>query len=95
MAARDGSARARAADGDAALTFVDPDDGANRYDARFVPGGRTLVCVSDAGGVPNVETIDLDTRLTTPVTRVASAVFAPAPNPADTSVFFLALHARG
>ena len=84
-----------AADGDAALTIVDPDDGANRYDAAFLPGGRRIVHVSDAGGLPNVETIDLDTRLTTPVTRVASAVFAPAPNPADTSIFFLALHARG
>jgi hypothetical protein len=84
-----------AADGDAAVTFVDPDDDANRYDADYLPGGRRIVNVSDAGGVPNVETIDLDTRLPTPVTRVAGAVFAPAPNPADTSVFFLALHARG
>jgi hypothetical protein len=84
-----------AADGDVPLEFVDPDDGADRYDASFLPGGRRIVGVSSAGGVPNVETIDLDTRATTTVTRVASAVFAPAPNPADTSVFFLALHARG
>jgi Tol biopolymer transport system component len=84
-----------AADGDATLTFVDPDDGANRYDGDFVTGGRTLVCVSDAGGVPNVETIDLDSRTSTTVTRVASAVMAPAPNAADSSVFFLTLHARG
>jgi PAS domain-containing protein len=83
------------ADGDSQLTFVDPDDGANRYDAAFLPGGRAVVCVSDAGGVPNLETIDLDTRATRPLTRVTNAVFAPAPNPADGSLFFLSLHARG
>jgi hypothetical protein len=92
-----------AADGDGAMVFVDPDDGASRYHASFLPGGRSLVCVSEAGGVPNLEIIDLDgglassgsTRGTRPLTRVTGAVFAPAPNPADSSVFFLALHSRG
>jgi hypothetical protein len=83
------------ADGDTELTFVDPDDGANRYDAAFLPGGSRIVCVSDAGGVPNLEVIDLDERRAITQTRFTSAVSAPAPNPADSSVFFLALHARG
>jgi hypothetical protein len=83
------------ADGDSQLAFIDPDDGANRYDASFLPGGGTIVCVSDAGGVPNLEIIHVDTHASRPLTRVPNAVFAPAPNPADSSVFFLALHARG
>ena len=83
------------ADGDTELTFVDPDDGANRYDGSFLPGGSRVVCVSDAGGVPNLEVIDLDTRQATSQTLVTSAVFAPAPNPVDGSVVFLTLHARG
>jgi hypothetical protein len=84
-----------AADGDAELTFVDPNDDANRYDASFLPGGRRVVCVSDAGGIPNLEVIDLDRGTVSTQTRVSSEVFAPAPNPIDTTVFFLALHARG
>jgi len=88
---------------DHSMEFVDPDDGANRYHAAFLPGGRALVCVSDAGGVPNVELIELDdasngsrqAARARMLTRVTSAVFAPAPNPADGSVFFLALHSRG
>jgi hypothetical protein len=86
---------ATASDGEPELTLVDPDDGANRYDASFLKDGRKIVCVSDAGGVPNLEVIDLESGAITTETRVASAVFAPAPNPADSSVFFLALHARG
>jgi len=92
-----------AAADDHRMEFVDPDDGANRYHASFLPGGRALVCVSEVGGVPNLELIELDgapngsrpaprTRL---LTSTTSAVFAPAPNPADGSMFFLSLHSRG
>ena len=84
-----------ATDGDTEVQFVDPDDDANRYDAAFLPGGRRIVCVSDAGGVPNLEVIDLEGGGRIAQTRVTSAVSAPAPMPNDTSVLFLALHARG
>jgi hypothetical protein len=84
-----------AMDGDAELTFVDPDDGANRYDATFLPDGRRLVCVSDAGGLQNLEIVSLDGGATATLTRVTSAVFAPVPGPTDSSVYFLMLHARG
>jgi hypothetical protein len=83
------------ADGDTELTFIDPDDGANRFDGSFLPGGTRVVCVSDAGGIPNLETLDLGTGSATAQTRGTSAMSAPAPNPADSSVFFLTLHARG
>src|SRR5262249_1019608 len=48
-----------------------------------------------AGGVPNLEVIDLEGSAHATATRVTSAAFAPAPNLADSSVFFLVLHARG
>lgn len=86
---------ATATDGDTDLTFVDPDDNANRYDASFLPGGQRIVCVSDAGGVPNLEVIDIETGARLTATHVTSAASAPEPNPADSSVFFLSLHARG
>jgi hypothetical protein len=82
-------------DGDTETQFVDPDDGANRYDAAFLPGGRRVVCVSDASGIPNLEVLDLETGASVAETRVTSAAAAPAPVPGDSAVFFLALHARG
>jgi hypothetical protein len=84
-----------ATDGDTQLQFIDPDDGANRYDASFLPGGRRVVCVSDASGVPNLEAIDLETGSAVAETRLAGAASAPAAIPGDSSVLFLALHARG
>ena len=84
-----------ATDGDAELQFVDPDDDVNRYDAAFLPDGRRIVCVSGAGGVPNLEVIDLESGASVAQTRVTSAVSAPAPVPNDSAVVFLALHARG
>jgi hypothetical protein len=82
-------------DGGADVAFIDPDDGANRYDPSFLPDGRGVVFISDAGGIPNVETMSLDTRATKTLTRVVSAAFAPVASVGDTSVYFLALHARG
>jgi hypothetical protein len=86
---------ATATDGDGELAFVDPDDGANRYDAAFLPDGRRVICVSDADGVQNLEVVALDGGAPTRLTRVTSAVFAPAPSPTDSTVYFLVLHARG
>ncbi|HSU17783.1 hypothetical protein [Longimicrobium sp.] len=73
---------------------IGPDDGASRYDAAFLPGGRALVEVSERGGIANVETLDLATGETRTLTRVTGA--AAAPEPQDSGrVFYLALHARG
>ncbi len=75
--------------------FVDPDDGANRFDASFRPGGDTLVYATDRGGVIDLAQFDLATRRESALTRVTGAAVAPAVDPADGSVWFLALHARG
>ena len=82
-------------DGGSELMFVDPDDSANRYDPSFTPDGESLVYVSDEGGIPNVETMSLASRRTTTLSRTASAAFAPDVGAADSSVYFLTLHARG
>jgi hypothetical protein len=73
---------------------VGPDDGAARFDAAFLPDGRSLVVTSTRGGVHNLETLDLVTGQATPLTRVLGAAVAPAPA-ADGQVFFLSLHSRG
>jgi hypothetical protein len=77
------------------LRLVDPDDGTSRYDVAWLPGGRSLLWVSERGGIPNVETTDLDGRTPRPLTRVTGAALAPEPNPADGSIWFLSLHSRG
>lgn len=77
------------------LVYVDPDDGASRYDASFLPDGRTLVCVSESGGIPNLELLDLAGGGTRPVTRVTGAAVAPDFNRRDGSLYFLRLHSRG
>jgi len=76
--------------------FVDPDDGANRFDPDWI-GGSALVAVSDRSGVPNLERIDLGPSGPTAraLTRVTGAVIAPDVNPADSSIWFLALHSLG
>lgn len=76
-------------------SFADPDDGANRYDAAWSAAGDSLIVVSELGGVPNLESIALDTRSSRAITRVTGAAVAPDVNPADGSIWFLALHSRG
>jgi hypothetical protein len=75
--------------------FVGPDDGASRYDAAFLPGGTRLVTVSEAGGVANLEIIDLETGQARPLTRTTGAALAPEPDPTTGDVFYLSLHAGG
>jgi hypothetical protein len=81
-----------------AARFVDPDDGANRFDPSWI-GATSLVVVSDRGGTPNLERVDFDASIGSPVakmlTRVTGAAIAPEPNPADGSIWFLSLHSRG
>lgn len=76
------------------LRYVDPEDGASRFDAAFLDE-HTLVLTSTLGGIPNLERLDLRTGETRPLTRVTGAAVGPAPNRADGSVFFLSMHSRG
>jgi hypothetical protein len=74
--------------------IVDPDDGANRYEAEYLTP-TTLVAVSDASGVANLEVLDLESRRTRAITRVTGAAMAPAVHPTDGSVWFLSLYSKG
>lgn len=67
---------------------------ANEYDAAWLDD-NTLVATSDAGGVANVERIDLATGRRDPVTGVTGAAVAAEPDPADSSIWFLSLYSRG
>ncbi|HEX7241648.1 MAG TPA: hypothetical protein VF263_15320, partial [Longimicrobiaceae bacterium] len=75
--------------------YLDPEDGASRYEPAFLPGGAELVAVSERGGVANLEVLDPETGAVRPLTRVTGAAVAPAPDPATGSVYFLSLHAQG
>jgi WD40-like Beta Propeller Repeat len=70
-------------------------DTTDAYDPAFTPDGRSLVFVSEAGGVPHLALLDLDTRATRILTATVGAVSAPDCNPADSSVYFLLDHATG
>ena len=92
---REGRWRVAVLDADGgALRFVGPDDGAPRYDPAFLPGGDALVVVSERGGIPNLERIDLSSGAVRPLTRVLSAAAAPEPAP-DGAIHYLLLHAKG
>ncbi len=74
--------------------FVDPDDGANRYQPAFFRDGSALAVVSERGGIANVERLDLASGLPRSLTRVSGAAQAPEPDGRQ-GVYFLSLHARG
>jgi hypothetical protein len=78
-----------------ALEPMVPDDGASRFDAAWLPGGEALVAVSDAGGVHDIERIDLEAGTARPLTRVVGAAFSPEPDPAGRWIWFLSLASRG
>ena len=75
---------------------VDPDDGANRFDPAWL-GPRSLVVTSDRAGTANLERLDVgaSAAVARMLTRVTGAAVAPAPNGADSSIWFLALHSHG
>ena len=77
------------------VAYADPDDDANRYDATWTATGDTLIVVSERGGIPNLESISLETGRTRTLTRVTGAAVAPEVNRADGSVWFLSMHSRG
>jgi hypothetical protein len=76
---------AMAADG-SGERILGPRDGAARFDAAFLPGGRTLVLTSTRGGIPNLEILELETGQVRPLTRVLGAAAGAAPVPAPMPV---------
>ena len=76
------------------IRFVDPGDGANRYDAQWL-SGDTLVAVSERGGIPNLEKISVTDSRPITLTRLTGAAIASEVNRVDGSVWFLSMHSRG
>jgi hypothetical protein len=77
------------------LRTIDPDDGAARFSASFLPGSDAVVAVSDRSGVLDLERVDLTTGEVRPITRSTGASVMPAPDPATGGIFFLALTTHG
>lgn len=75
-------------------SIVTPDDDVNRHSASFDATGRELVYVSEAGGIPNVETLRLRDGARTQRTRVSGSVYEPTPLPGS-AVLYLAEYAGG
>jgi hypothetical protein len=78
---------------DSGVHAIGPDDGANRYDPVFTPDGRSVILVSEAGGVEHLESIDLATNTTRIVAAGLGVISSPAAT--DSSVYFLTTHANG
>lgn len=76
------------------MRTVDPDDGANRYDADWI-SSDSIVVVSERGGIPNLEVFRIGEREPRTLTRTTGAAVGPSVNRADGSIWFLSLHARG
>src|SRR5439155_13017202 len=85
VADRDGSNR----------RVVDPGDGANRYDAQWLRGTDSLVVVSELGGIPNLELLNIADASARTLTRVTGAAVGPDVSPTDGSIWFLTMHSRG
>jgi hypothetical protein len=80
---------------DGSVRMLSPDDGAERYDVAVADSGRSLVYVSELGGVPNLVRFDRATAVEQPMTRVTGAALAPEPSSEDGSIYFLHLTSRG
>jgi hypothetical protein len=76
------------------MRHVDPDDGANRYDAQWL-NNDTVVVVSERGGIANLELIDVASGAARTLTRTTGAALGPDVDRRDGSVWFLAMHSRG
>ena len=76
------------------LRYADPDDGVTRYDPTFALDGRAIIATSEAGGIANLERLDLDGTRTTQLTSTTGAAVAAdvAPNG---DIWFLALQGTG
>jgi len=70
-------------------------DTANAYDPVLVAGGRRVVFVSDAGGIPHLVLGDLRTGEELMLAATPGTVLGPETSTADASVYFLIEHAAG
>lgn len=70
-------------------------DAASRFDVSWADSGHTLLAASEAGGITNLERIDIRTDRGEPITRVTGAAFAPDTDRATGATWFLSLHSRG
>lgn len=77
-----------------AVRDAGPDDGATRFDPAWLPGGDAVVAVSGAGGVFDLERIDLQTGSARPLTRVVGAAVSPETDSMG-GVWFLTFQSRG
>ena len=77
-----------------ALRYIDPPDGATRYDAVFDTDGRTVIVTSEARGIANLERLDRSDGPAMPLTSVTGAAVAPDVSP-DGSIWFLSFQASG
>jgi len=64
------------------------------YDAAW-HDSTSIVTTTDATGVPQIERVNLATHERRQLTDVTGAAVAAEPNPADATVWFLSLYARG
>jgi hypothetical protein len=78
---------------DSGLRRIGPSDSANRYDPAFTRDGRSVVVVSEAGGVEHLELIDLASN-TTKILAVAVGVVS-SPAAGDSEIYYLTTHANG
>ena len=77
-----------------AQTIVTPDDDINRHSASFSSRGTHLVYVSEANGIPNIETLRISDGMRVARTRVVGSVYEPVSMP-DGGVLFLSEYAGG
>lgn len=74
--------------------ILTPDDDVNRHSPGFSSSGADVVYVSEAGGVPNVESLRVADGVRIARTRVIGSVYEPVAHP-DGGVVFLSEHAGG
>jgi hypothetical protein len=72
---------------------IGPSDSANRYDPAFTRDGRSVVVVSEAGGVEHLELIDLASNTTKMLAVAAGIVSGPAAG--DSDIYYLTTHSNG
>ena len=68
---------------------IGPDDGANRFDAAWMPDGRSIVLTSSAGGLLHLERITLASGEVAAITQGTGAAVAPEPDPTVAPVTLL------
>ena len=76
-----------------AVRYADPDDGVTRFDATFDVDGQSIIVTSEAGGIANLERLDVGGRATR-LTAVTGAAVAADVAP-DGTLWFLSLQAHG